>query len=126
MTRDQADAVRDLLVELVEHGALSTRPSKGVQYPTGATCDCFNQFLNYLRCFTDQCGVPLVSAHMGVCTGISWIDGSPPQAPPEPLPLVEGDGEWFEEDEVNGSSVWVVDDDEEGVGVVDGSDGEDG
>lgn len=104
MTRDQADVIRDFICEQVEHGTLDAVCGQGIQYPTGGSPE-LKQYLVYLRCWTDECGVE-VRAHMGVSSSVNWVDGSPPQASPEDLPSI------ITLEESNGDSVGVVGDDE--------------
>ena len=118
MSQNQADTVRALLCELVEDGDLDSRPADGIQYPTGSD-GIDNNHLVYMRCFVDELEVGwLEGVDLGVSTGFSWRDGSPPQASPEPLPPepVEQEEEVVEELVVEEEADGDVDGDEDADG----------
>ena len=88
-TRKQADAVRELIAELVEADLLDEYPSKGVQYPTGTHVDHWEPTMRYLRSWPDDTDAT-TTADTGLSTECPWI---PPQEPePEPEATIqEGD-----------------------------------
>ena len=83
ITKAQADAIREIIVECRAEGELDDMPKEGVQYPSFKIVkDAYKHCAAYLRCWTDECDEDLATqAWLGESTEVEWSDPKPPTAP---------------------------------------------